>query len=161
MEVSQGPEGPNGVPVGPGCCRGACYRGLEALWRENLAEWSKPHRGSGGQGSKPQCPPLSGRESLPLPYLKQEELPNIPSEEPPCPALQYVLCAATSPAVKQQEEALTYLNQGTWGLGSRGVSGAANSGGWAQCGLGWQAPSPSLPSEWGLRIPFISPRPVL
>uniref|UniRef100_A0A671F5W1 Grh/CP2 DB domain-containing protein n=1 Tax=Rhinolophus ferrumequinum TaxID=59479 RepID=A0A671F5W1_RHIFE len=51
-------------------------------------------------------------ESLPLPYLKQEELPNIPSEEPPCPALQYVLCAATSPAVKQQEEALTYLNQG-------------------------------------------------
>ncbi|XP_014391652.1 PREDICTED: transcription factor CP2-like protein 1 isoform X3 [Myotis brandtii] len=52
------------------------------------------------------------RESLPLPYLKQEELPNIPSMEPPCPSFQYVLCAATSPAVKQQEEALTYLNQG-------------------------------------------------
>ncbi|KAM7069302.1 transcription factor CP2-like protein 1 isoform 3-T4 [Molossus nigricans] len=52
------------------------------------------------------------RESLPLPYLKQEELPNIPSMEPPCPAFQYVLRAATSPAVKQQEEALTYLNQG-------------------------------------------------
>ncbi|KAM5308935.1 transcription factor CP2-like protein 1 isoform 2-T3 [Glossophaga mutica] len=52
------------------------------------------------------------RESLPLPYLKQEELPNIPSTEPPGPTFQYVLCAATSPAVKQQEEALTYLNQG-------------------------------------------------
>ncbi|XP_015426373.1 PREDICTED: LOW QUALITY PROTEIN: upstream-binding protein 1 [Myotis davidii] len=52
------------------------------------------------------------RESLPLPYLKQEELPNIPSMEPPCPSFQYVLRAATSPAVKQQEEALTYLNQG-------------------------------------------------
>uniref|UniRef100_A0A452URY9 Upstream-binding protein 1-like n=1 Tax=Ursus maritimus TaxID=29073 RepID=A0A452URY9_URSMA len=51
-------------------------------------------------------------ESLPLSYLKQEELPNIPSSEPPCPAFQYVLCAATSPAVKQQEETLTYLNQG-------------------------------------------------
>ncbi|EFB19927.1 hypothetical protein PANDA_004955, partial [Ailuropoda melanoleuca] len=49
---------------------------------------------------------------LPLSYLKQEELPNIPSSEPPCPAFQYVLCAATSPAVKQQEETLTYLNQG-------------------------------------------------
>ncbi|XP_004395276.1 PREDICTED: transcription factor CP2-like protein 1-like [Odobenus rosmarus divergens] len=58
--------------------------------------------------------PSSGllRESLPLPYLKQEELHNIPSSEPPCPAFQYVLCAATSPAVKQQEETLTYLNQG-------------------------------------------------
>uniref|UniRef100_A0A671F1Z1 Grh/CP2 DB domain-containing protein n=1 Tax=Rhinolophus ferrumequinum TaxID=59479 RepID=A0A671F1Z1_RHIFE len=82
------------------------------LSQSESPEWSKPHRGWAGQGSKPQCPPLSGRESLPLPYLKQEELPNIPSEEPPCPALQYVLCAATSPAVKQQEEALTYLNQG-------------------------------------------------
>ncbi|XP_043440222.1 transcription factor CP2-like protein 1 isoform X2 [Prionailurus bengalensis] len=58
--------------------------------------------------------PPSGllRESLPLPYLKQEELHNIPSSEPPCPTFQYVLCAATSPAVKQQEETLTYLNQG-------------------------------------------------
>ncbi|XP_032285130.1 transcription factor CP2-like protein 1 [Phoca vitulina] len=52
------------------------------------------------------------RESLPLPYLKQEELHNIPSSEPPCPTFQYILCAATSPAVKQQEETLTYLNQG-------------------------------------------------
>ncbi|XP_052514583.1 transcription factor CP2-like protein 1 [Budorcas taxicolor] len=52
------------------------------------------------------------REALPLPYLKQEELANIPRAEQPCPAFQYVLCAATSPAVKQQEETLTYLNQG-------------------------------------------------
>ncbi|XP_075415759.1 transcription factor CP2-like protein 1 [Tenrec ecaudatus] len=52
------------------------------------------------------------REPLPLPYLKQEELPSVPSAEPPCPAFQYVLCAATSPAVRQQEETLTYLNQG-------------------------------------------------
>ncbi|XP_014934074.2 transcription factor CP2-like protein 1 isoform X3 [Acinonyx jubatus] len=59
-----------------------------------------------------RCSPLPGRESLPLPYLKQEELHNIPSSEPPCPTFQYVLCAATSPAVKQQEETLTYLNQG-------------------------------------------------
>uniref|UniRef100_A0A8C8ZEL9 Grh/CP2 DB domain-containing protein n=1 Tax=Prolemur simus TaxID=1328070 RepID=A0A8C8ZEL9_PROSS len=58
------------------------------------------------------CPPLPGREPLPLPYLKQEELPDILSAEPPCPVFQYVLCAATSPAMKQQEETLTYLNQG-------------------------------------------------
>ncbi|CAD7667241.1 unnamed protein product [Nyctereutes procyonoides] len=57
-------------------------------------------------------PPSHCPESLPLPYLKQEELHNIPSSEPPCPTFQYVLCAATSPAVKQQEETLTYLNQG-------------------------------------------------
>lgn len=52
-----------------------------------------------------------------MPYLKQEELPHIPSAEPPCSAFRYVLCAATSPAVRQQEETLTYLNQGmqTWG----------------------------------------------
>lgn len=54
---------------------------------------------------------------MPLPYLKQEELANIPRAEQPCPAFQYVLCAATSPAVKQQEETLTYLNQGALGLG--------------------------------------------
>lgn len=29
---------------------------------------------------------------------------------------QYILCAATSPAVKQQEESLTYLNQGSSGV---------------------------------------------
>lgn len=52
------------------------------------------------------------REALPLPYLKQEELANILRVEQPCPALQYMLCAATSPVVKQQEETLTYLNQG-------------------------------------------------
>ncbi|KAI4566608.1 hypothetical protein MJG53_015285 [Ovis ammon polii x Ovis aries] len=51
------------------------------------------------------------REALPLPYLKQEELANILRVEQPCPALQYMLCAATSPVVKQQEETLTYLNQ--------------------------------------------------
>lgn len=30
----------------------------------------------------------------------------------PSGPFQYILCAATSPAVKQQEESLTYLNQG-------------------------------------------------
>lgn len=67
--------------------------------------------------------PLPGRESLPLPYLKREELPSIPRQEPPCLAFQYVLGAATSPAVKQQEEALTYLNQGMLGLGREGLVG--------------------------------------
>nr|XP_015293379.1 transcription factor CP2-like protein 1 isoform X1 [Macaca fascicularis]XP_045231947.1 transcription factor CP2-like protein 1 isoform X1 [Macaca fascicularis] len=59
-----------------------------------------------------QSPPLPGRELLPLPYLKQEELSNIPGAELSCPMFQYMLCAATSPAVKLQEKTLTYLNQG-------------------------------------------------
>ena len=78
---------------------------------------------------------------MPLPYLKQEELANIPRAEQPCPAFQYVLCAATStampPAVKQHEETLTYLNQGALGLGmergERGASGRLDPG-WAAGG---------------------------
>ncbi|XP_074835141.1 transcription factor CP2-like protein 1 isoform X3 [Carettochelys insculpta] len=60
--------------------------------------------------------PCSGgnllRESLGLPYLKQEEQNISTSAELHCPAFQYVLCVPTSPAVKQHEETLTYLNQG-------------------------------------------------
>uniref|UniRef100_A0A7M4E2Y8 Transcription factor CP2-like protein 1 n=1 Tax=Crocodylus porosus TaxID=8502 RepID=A0A7M4E2Y8_CROPO len=59
------------------------------------------------------CPLFCGREPLALPFLKQEEQNNIStSAELHCPAFQYVLCAATSPAIKQHEETLTYLNQG-------------------------------------------------
>uniref|UniRef100_A0A8C0PVA1 Grh/CP2 DB domain-containing protein n=1 Tax=Canis lupus familiaris TaxID=9615 RepID=A0A8C0PVA1_CANLF len=75
--------------------------------------WAQSPIGNEVDGAEShQCSPVPGRESLPLPYLKQEELHNIPSSEPPCPTFEYVLCAATSPAVKQQEETLTYLNQG-------------------------------------------------
>ncbi|XP_053120638.1 transcription factor CP2-like protein 1 [Hemicordylus capensis] len=53
------------------------------------------------------------QEPLPLPFLKQEEPNSIStSGEQHCPSFQYVLCAVTSPAVKQHEETLTYLNQG-------------------------------------------------
>ncbi|KAM9296751.1 transcription factor CP2-like protein 1 [Gastrophryne carolinensis] len=57
-----------------------------------------------------QSPPSAiYRESIPLPFLKQEHQP-IPT--PLCPAFQCVLCAPSSPAVKIHEETLTYLNQG-------------------------------------------------
>lgn len=50
---------------------------------------------------------------LALPIFKQEDgNPSVESESKN-PPFQYVLCAATSPAVKIQEETLTYLNQGT------------------------------------------------
>ncbi|XP_043818483.1 transcription factor CP2-like protein 1 [Dromiciops gliroides] len=52
------------------------------------------------------------RESLALPYLKQEDSSGISTSDMHCPVFQYVLCAVTSPAVKQHEETLTYLNQG-------------------------------------------------
>ncbi|XP_062869613.1 upstream-binding protein 1 isoform X2 [Trichomycterus rosablanca] len=51
---------------------------------------------------------------LALPIFKQEDgSVSVPVEsESKNPPFQYVLCAATSPAVKLQEETLTYLNQG-------------------------------------------------
>ncbi|XP_053309391.1 transcription factor CP2-like protein 1 [Spea bombifrons] len=49
------------------------------------------------------------RESIQLPFLKQEDQPP---PTPLCPAFQCVLSAPTSPAVKLHEETLTYLNQG-------------------------------------------------
>ncbi|XP_064411065.1 upstream-binding protein 1 isoform X2 [Latimeria chalumnae] len=52
------------------------------------------------------------RDVLALPIFKQEDS-SLPSEnETKHPPFQYVLCAATSPAVKLHDETLTYLNQG-------------------------------------------------
>uniref|UniRef100_A0A3P8WI64 Upstream-binding protein 1 n=1 Tax=Cynoglossus semilaevis TaxID=244447 RepID=A0A3P8WI64_CYNSE len=49
---------------------------------------------------------------LALPIFKQEDS-SLPSEnETKNPPFQYVLCTATSPAVKLHDETLTYLNQG-------------------------------------------------
>ncbi|KAL0166326.1 hypothetical protein M9458_038170, partial [Cirrhinus mrigala] len=48
---------------------------------------------------------------LALPIFKQEDV-SVPVEsDTKNPPFQYVLCAATSPAVKLHEETLTYLNQ--------------------------------------------------
>ncbi|XP_007896280.1 upstream-binding protein 1 isoform X3 [Callorhinchus milii] len=52
------------------------------------------------------------RDVLALPIFKQEDS-SLPSEnETKHPPYQYVLCTATSPAVKLHDETLTYLNQG-------------------------------------------------
>ncbi|XP_027787957.3 upstream-binding protein 1 isoform X1 [Marmota flaviventris] len=49
---------------------------------------------------------------LALPIFKQED-PSLPLDgETKHPPFQYVMCAATSPAVKLHDETLTYLNQG-------------------------------------------------
>lgn len=55
------------------------------------------------------CPPP--REAL-APFLKNEEA-QLQSSARSSP-FHYVLCASTSPAVKQQDETLTYLNQGRY-----------------------------------------------
>lgn len=57
---------------------------------------------------------------LALPIFKQEEPQLSPENEARLPPLQYVLCAATSPAVKLHEETLTYLNQGSGRHAGRG-----------------------------------------
>ncbi|XP_025946052.1 upstream-binding protein 1 isoform X2 [Apteryx rowi] len=49
---------------------------------------------------------------LALPIFKQEDSSLPPENEPKHPPFQYVMCAATSPAVKLHDETLTYLNQG-------------------------------------------------
>ncbi|KAK1898423.1 Transcription factor CP2 [Dissostichus eleginoides] len=49
---------------------------------------------------------------LALPIFKQEESILPPDNENKILPFQYVLCAATSPAVKLHDETLTYLNQG-------------------------------------------------
>uniref|UniRef100_A0A3P9C4M6 Transcription factor CP2-like 1 n=1 Tax=Maylandia zebra TaxID=106582 RepID=A0A3P9C4M6_9CICH len=45
------------------------------------------------------------------PFIKNEEARLMAENGAKRTPFQYILCAATSPAVKQQEEALTYLNQ--------------------------------------------------
>lgn len=56
---------------------------------------------------------LSFREAL-APFLKDEEARLMAENAAKRTPFQYILCAATSPAVKQQEETLTYLNQGNY-----------------------------------------------
>jgi len=54
----------------------------------------------------------SSSDVLALPIFKQEES-NLPADnENKILPFQYVLCAATSPAIKLHDETLTYLNQG-------------------------------------------------
>lgn len=49
---------------------------------------------------------------LALPIFKQEDSSLPPDDDAKHPPFQYVMCAATSPAVKLHDETLTYLNQG-------------------------------------------------
>uniref|UniRef100_A0A671VH33 Transcription factor CP2 n=1 Tax=Sparus aurata TaxID=8175 RepID=A0A671VH33_SPAAU len=56
--------------------------------------------------------PLIDYDVLALPIFKQEESNLPPDSENKILPFQYVLCAATSPAVKLHDETLTYLNQG-------------------------------------------------
>jgi len=52
---------------------------------------------------------------LALPIFKQEDSSLSLEAEAKHPPFQYVMCAATSPAVKLHDETLTYLNQGWYG----------------------------------------------
>lgn len=56
---------------------------------------------------------VSSREAL-APFLKNEEARLMAENGAKRTPFHYILCAATSPAVKLQEEAVTYLNQGTY-----------------------------------------------
>jgi len=53
---------------------------------------------------------------LALPIFKQEDASLPEDSETKSLPFQYVLCAATSPAVKLHDETLTYLNQGEGGV---------------------------------------------
>ncbi|KAM9823740.1 upstream-binding protein 1 [Neosynchiropus ocellatus] len=65
-----------------------------------------------GIGQELGAAAYSMSDVLALPIFKQEDS-SLPTEsETKNPPFQYVLCAATSPAVKLHDETLTYLNQG-------------------------------------------------
>uniref|UniRef100_A0A8C5ARY0 Transcription factor CP2 n=1 Tax=Gadus morhua TaxID=8049 RepID=A0A8C5ARY0_GADMO len=58
------------------------------------------------------CQHPASHDVLALPIFKQEESNLPPDNENKILPFQYVLCAATSPAIKLHDETLTYLNQG-------------------------------------------------
>ncbi|XP_061616332.1 upstream-binding protein 1 isoform X2 [Phyllopteryx taeniolatus] len=65
-----------------------------------------------GIGQELGAAAYSMSDVLALPIFKQEDSSLPPESESKNPPFQYVLCAATSPAVKLHDETLTYLNQG-------------------------------------------------
>lgn len=87
-----------------------CTFGPPTSWLDKRANGTKQLYGPHAQ--PPSSPPLlSFREAL-APFLKNEEARLMAESGARRSPFQYILCAATSPAVKQQEESLTYLNQG-------------------------------------------------
>ncbi|KAM7229850.1 hypothetical protein CapIbe_018567 [Capra ibex] len=65
-----------------------------------------------GTGSLGDLPAWNMSDVLALPIFKQEDSSLPLDDETKHPPFQYVMCAATSPAVKLHDETLTYLNQG-------------------------------------------------
>ncbi|XP_074844306.1 upstream-binding protein 1 isoform X1 [Carettochelys insculpta] len=65
-----------------------------------------------GIGQELGASAYSMSDVLALPIFKQEDSTLPPDSETKHPPFQYVMCAATSPAVKLHDETLTYLNQG-------------------------------------------------
>ncbi|XP_077599814.1 upstream-binding protein 1 isoform X2 [Stigmatopora nigra] len=65
-----------------------------------------------GIGQELGAAAYSMSDVLALPIFKQEDSGLAPENDSKNPPFQYVLCAATSPAVKLHDETLTYLNQG-------------------------------------------------
>ncbi|XP_050795676.1 upstream-binding protein 1 [Gopherus flavomarginatus] len=64
-----------------------------------------------GIGQELGASAYSMSDVLALPIFKQEDSSLPPESETKHPPFQYVMCAATSPAVKLHDETLTYLNQ--------------------------------------------------
>lgn len=131
-EVSQRPEELDESPLGPGCCWGACYRKLEAPWREDLAGRVKVPQSSKlaalsspWQGVPAVALPEAG--GVAQPPQRGASLPCIPVCAL-CSHLASCEAAGGSPHLPEP---------GYAGPGKRGVSGAASSGDRAQGGLVW------------------------
>ncbi|XP_072455398.1 upstream-binding protein 1 isoform X2 [Notamacropus eugenii] len=65
-----------------------------------------------GIGQELGAAAYSMSDVLALPIFKEEDSGLPLNGDPKQPPFQYILCAATSPAVKLHDESLTYLNQG-------------------------------------------------
>lgn len=101
--------------LGPGPCGGSMAWALKLPLADEVIESGLVQdfdASLSGIGQELGAGAYSMSDVLALPIFKQEESSLPPENENKILPFQYVLCAATSPAVKLHDETLTYLNQG-------------------------------------------------
>ena len=90
---------------------------------------------------------------LALPIFKQEESNLPPDSDNKILPFQYVLCAATSPAVKLHDETLTYLNQGQpFDLSHFNSQEYKHTRSWQYCKMMFRNGIQSIEKDWYLKF---------
>uniref|UniRef100_A0A287AKT2 Upstream-binding protein 1 n=4 Tax=Sus scrofa TaxID=9823 RepID=A0A287AKT2_PIG len=106
------------APLAEAALRAGRRRGRKMAWvlkMDEVIESGLVHdfdASLSGIGQELGAGAYSMSDVLALPIFKQEDSSLPLDDETKHPPFQYVMCAATSPAVKLHDETLTYLNQG-------------------------------------------------